>query len=317
MAHRFWNSCVLVFVLLVGGVLGATYHVSDTFQGSSFFSGFTFQTISDPTHGRVNYVDQATAQNLGLATVSGSDFTLRADHTTVLSASGPGRNSFRIQSNKQYNTHVSVYNIAHMPQGCGTWPAVWETGEPWPTEGEVDILEGVNDESPNASTLHTSPNCMMPASRTESGTPTGLDCNTAVNNNAGCSVQGNDPDNYGPGFNGNGGGWYAMERTDNFIRVWFWTRNDVNVPSDVANGASTIDTDNWHTPDAYFPNTDCDIASHFGAHNIIINLTFCGDWAGNVYASSGCPSSCVDYVNNNPSAFNNAYFTFHWVKVYE
>ena len=36
-----------------------------------------------------------------------------------------------------------------------------------------------------------------------------------------------------------------MERTDSFIKVWFWTRNAGNVPSDVKNGATTVDTDNW------------------------------------------------------------------------
>lgn len=55
----------------------------------------------------------------------------------------------------------------------------------------------------------------------------------------------------------------------------------------------------------------CDFPTHFGPHNIIINLTFCtvisltgrviivdanplsgGDWAGAAYSSSGCPSTC-------------------------
>ncbi|KAI0059352.1 2 beta-glucanase [Artomyces pyxidatus] len=314
-------------LLLAGCAMGASYSVSDTFQGSSFFSGFTFEAEADPTHGRVNYVSQSTAQSLGLATVSGSNFILRADDTTVLSSSGPGRNSFRLQSNNQYGTHVSVFNVEHMPQGCGTWPAIWELGPNWPNGGEVDILEGVNDEAPNTSTLHTSagnthaslvlPGCTMPASRTETGTPTNNDCNAADDNNAGCGVQTSGGNNYGPGFNNNGGGWYAMERTSSFVKVWFWARNDGSVPSDVQSGAGSVDTDNWGTPDAYFPNTDCDIASHFQASNIIINLTFCGDWAGNVYSSSGCPDDCTTYVNNNPGAFSNAYFEFAWVKVYE
>lgn len=46
-----------------------------------------------------------------------------------------------------------------MPQGCGTWPAVWELGPDWPADGEIDIVEGVNDVVPNQSTLHTSPGC--------------------------------------------------------------------------------------------------------------------------------------------------------------
>ncbi|KAI0051465.1 glycoside hydrolase family 16 protein [Auriscalpium vulgare] len=311
------GTILFALSLLVRRGLCATYGVHDTFQGSSFFSGFSFQTIADPTNGRVNYVSQATAQSEGLATVSGSHFILRADSSKTLSASGPGRDSFRIQSNNAYGTHVSVFNVQHMPQGCATWPAIWEVAPNWPNGGEVDILEGVNDQSPNQSTLHTSSGCTMPASRSETGTPLQLDCNVLVNSNAGCGVHINDANNYGPDFNNNGGGWYAMERTSSFVKVWFWARNDGSVPSDVMNGANSVNTDNWGTPDAYFPNTSCDIASHFQPSNIIINLTFCGDWAGSVYPSSGCPNDCITWVNNYPSSFSNAYFDFIWVKVYQ
>lgn len=50
-----------------------------------------------------------------------------------------------------------------MPEGCSTWPAFWSTttGQ-WPSGGEIDIIEGVNDKGPNLSSLHTSPNCNMP-----------------------------------------------------------------------------------------------------------------------------------------------------------
>lgn len=54
------------------------------------------------------YVDQATALSKNLTYASGDTFIMRADHTTTLTASGPGRNSIRIQSNKQYSTHVVV-----------------------------------------------------------------------------------------------------------------------------------------------------------------------------------------------------------------
>ena len=56
-----------------------------------------------------NYIDQATALSKNLTFASGNSFILKADDTTVLSSSGPGRDSVRIQSNKAYTTHVSVY----------------------------------------------------------------------------------------------------------------------------------------------------------------------------------------------------------------
>ncbi|KAI0314134.1 hypothetical protein OF83DRAFT_1138228 [Amylostereum chailletii] len=157
----------------------------------------------------------------------------------------------------------------------------------------------------------------MPDSRAQTGTTTQNNCDTNVDGNAGCGVHSTGANSYGPAFNSNGGGWYAMERTNTFIKVWFWPRNSGSVPSDVSGGASSINTDNWGTPMAYFPNTSCNIDSHFNAANIIINLTFCGDWAGTVYSTSGCPSTCTDYVSNNPSAFTNAYFELASARVYQ
>jgi len=155
----------------------------------------------------------------------------------------------------------------------------------------------------------------MPASRPQTGTPTQLDCNAAINGNTGCGVKMNTDLSYGPSFNNNRGGWYAVERTTSFIKVWFWNRNDGSVPSDVRNGGSSVNTNNWGTPSAFFPNDSCDIQQHFSAHNIIINLTLCGQWAGAVYPAS-CPSTCDDFVNNNPSQFVNAYFDLASLRVY-
>ena len=58
-----------------------------------------------------------------------------------------------------------ILDLAHMPEGCGTWPAFWTvTRGAWPAGGEIDIIEGVNDQGPNLSSLHTTPYCDMPAS---------------------------------------------------------------------------------------------------------------------------------------------------------
>ena len=82
-------------------------------------------------------------------------------------------------------------------------------------------------------------------------------------------------DSYGPTFNESGGGWYAMERSDAGVKVWFWPRDSESVPHEVRHGALLVDTGCWGTPVADFPSTDCDMESHFGPHNIVINLTFC------------------------------------------
>ncbi|KAF9528602.1 glycoside hydrolase family 16 protein [Crepidotus variabilis] len=302
----------------LGPTLVSAYSLVDNIVGTAFFNSFDWQAIADPTHGRVNYVDQNTAKSQNLSYASADTFIVRADYKTVLSSSGAGRNSVRIRSKKTYTNHVAVFNVRHMPQGCGTWPAIWEVKESnWPTGGEIDIVEGVNDQAPNAATLHTAPGCAMPASRSQTGSSTQLDCNTQVNGNAGCGVKFPAASSYGPSFNSNGGGWYALERASTYIKVWFWSRNDGSVPAEIKNGASTATPTNWGTPTAYFPNTSCNIPNYFQEHNIIINLTFCGDWAGGVYGSSGCPSTCVDYVNNNPGAFQNAYFDIASLRVYQ
>jgi hypothetical protein len=99
---------------------------------------------------------------------------------------------------------------SNMARPHRTWPAIWELGDSWPNgvclselslvgysqvlrwglaqcfQGEVDIVEGVNDKDPNASSLHTGPGtsvspfnyaltwitflgCTMPQQRTQSG----------------------------------------------------------------------------------------------------------------------------------------------------
>ena len=75
-------------------------------------------------------MSQSQAQSLNLTYANGNTFILRTDYTTTLSASGPGRNSVRLQSNKAYGNSLLVADIRHMPQGCGTWPALWSVSYP-------------------------------------------------------------------------------------------------------------------------------------------------------------------------------------------
>lgn len=69
-----------------------------------------------------------------------------------------------------------------------------------------------------------------------------------------------------------------MQRTQrDGVKVWFWGRNDDSVPSQVKYGGETINPEaSWGVPDATFPSTSsCDFANHFGAHEIVFDLTFC------------------------------------------
>ncbi|KAH7102121.1 glycoside hydrolase family 16 protein, partial [Auriculariales sp. MPI-PUGE-AT-0066] len=301
------------------------YLVSDEAIGRSFYDMFEFNNIPDPTHGRVTYVDKNTAIAHNITHAHKKHFILRTDSWTTLNSTVVGgRESARLRSKKLYDTHVLIADIRHMPEGCATWPALWEFGpDHWPNDGEIDILEGVNDFGPNTATLHTNGTvCTMDASTMrQQGTLVAADCDVDANFNQGCPVAFATEKSYGPSFNKAGGGWYALEKTDAYIKVWFWSRHDPNVPLSVKCGSTVIDTSRWGLPQAHFTNDTCDIAQRFKPANILINLTLCGDWAGNpfVWPNSPCAAQwpvCNDYVDKNPAAFKNAFFDFKALRVY-
>ncbi|KIM77861.1 glycoside hydrolase family 16 protein [Piloderma croceum F 1598] len=315
MKHSVSLAAIVLCLLFVNQAMAGSYALSDSIVGPHFFDAFSFQAIEDPTYGTVHYVDESTAKSKGLVSSTKDRFTLRADDFTKLSAKGRGRDSLRVRSKKQYTTHVAVFDINHMPEGCGTWPAVWDKGDPWPYKGEADIIEGVNSQGTNEVTLHTSRGCTMPSSRTMTGTARDTDCQGGN----GCGVFLKETSSFGPIFNSIGGGWYALERTRDFIKVWFWSRSDKSVPDDVKKGALSVETDRWGIPSANFLNTHCDFTRYFGSNYIVINLDFCGEWAGNatLYTEAGCPGTCDEYVRNNPAAFSAAFFDFASIRIYE
>lgn len=201
---------------------------------------------------------------------------------------------------------------------CGSWPAFWTVGPSWPNNGEIDIIEGVNTQNTDFMTLHTSPGCAVSNGGNGQLQPYSQDCNTAVNGNAGCSFHATDTTSYGTGFDNNGGGIYAMEWTSSGISIWFWSPSNP-APSDVLGDAPN--PAGWGIPAANWAGSGCDWDSHFASHQIIFDHTFCGDWAGAVFATdSTCAplaSSCTDYVANNPGAYANTYWSVDNLKVYQ
>ncbi|KAI0365230.1 glycoside hydrolase family 16 protein [Pilatotrama ljubarskyi] len=311
--------------------------IEDTYEGKTFFDTFDFFTGSDPTHGMVNYTDRDTAfaSNLTFVTDDGK-VIMKGDDSTWL-ASGVYRNSVRISSRKQYNTGLFILDLNHAPWGCGVWPAWWTLGGgQWPYTGEIDIIEGVHDNSHNQVTWHTGPNCTLNPNVSFTGTivesngKPNLVCDGTANSNAGCGVTEWSRASYGPIFDAQGGGVFAMKWDDEGIAVWSFYR--AAVPKDVLSGQP--DPSSWGEPVAMLAPSGCDPIANFVNHSIIFDITFCGeatcsahcarvtdimcnvgDWAGNSYATSGCPGTCTDRLMD-PSNFVNASWSINALKVY-
>ncbi|OQE42416.1 hypothetical protein PENCOP_c004G05614 [Penicillium coprophilum] len=309
-------STLLPTLGVLAHVSSAAYTLRDDYGTSdSFFDKFKFYTDTDPTNGFVTYVDRNTASANGLIN-TGNGVYIGVDHANT--AENPGRKSVRLEGTTTYKHGLVILDLAHMPGSvCGSWPAFWMLGTNWPNNGEIDIIEGVNEQSQNQMALHTSNGCTI----TNNGFTGTLDTpNCFVNApnqspNSGCTIRSENTQSYGTGFNNVGGGIYATEWTGSAISIWFFP--SYAVPGDIT--AGTPNPASWGAPTARFAG-GCDIDSHFNDLHIVFDVTFCGDWAGSVWGSSSCAGragSCVDFVKNNPAAFQESYWRVRSLKVYQ
>ncbi|GJE98074.1 glycoside hydrolase family 16 protein [Phanerochaete sordida] len=292
---------------------GTTYTLEDDYSGPSFFDNWTFFTDSDPTSGQVTYLGKEDAMNAGLAFVQSDNTTkIGVDSTTQL-ADGAKRNSVRIQTNKQYNGGLFIADFYAMPHGCSVWPAYWSVGPDWPNQGEIDIIEGVNLQGDNQITLHTGPSCLMNEAASMVGSLVGKTCTSANGMNAGCAVVQNGNNSFGHNFNTMGGGVFAHLWTQDAIKVWFFPRSQI--PGDIY--AMAPNPDGWGNPTANFPTQDsCAIGSHFSNHQLVIDTTLCGDWAGGAFQADGCGQSCSAFVAD-PANFKYAQWAISSIRVYQ
>ena len=133
-------------------------------------------------------------------------------------------------------------------------------------DGEIDIIEGINQNQQNHMNVITRQGCNMPF-----GTDKGVehrDCN-----NRDCAIDAGNSSSYGTGFNDVGGGVYAMELTSKSIKIWFFTR--VGIANDIQIGSP--DPTSWGAPLANWTADDqCDINQSFKNLSIIFDITFCG-----------------------------------------
>lgn len=293
------------------------------YTGENFFPAFDFFTQPDPTHGFITYVDQAQCESEGIARVSNDGKVyMSVDNRTV--STGP-RDSVRITSKAAFDSGLFILDVEHIPTGCATWPAFWLVGPSWPSNGEIDIIEGVNTQTFVSTTLHTNDGCKQTnADSTFTGHrgtgSNGQPCdNCFVNapgqyNNQGCGIEGAS-NSYGPGFNENGGGVFATVWTDAGIAVYFFSRG--NIPKDIQ--SAQPNPASWGEPYAQFDfGSDCP-SSHFHQNQIVFDTVLCGDWAGSDFARS-CASvqtSCEDFVKSSPEKLNEAYWSINSLLVYQ
>lgn len=152
----------VIGLVLARAALTQAYCIKDSYVGSAFYGSWQWETFDDPTHGRVNYVDQTTSINANLTygaycipkdlhallnvtlSATADKFIMRVDSTNYVPPSARGRSSVRIISNAAYGDSITLLDLSHMPEGCGTWPAFWSLSAagPWPRGGEIDIIEG-------------------------------------------------------------------------------------------------------------------------------------------------------------------------------
>lgn len=319
------------------------YQLVNSYTGADFFTGWSFWDQPDPTNGFVNYTNQTVASASGLAGFIYNNATgeetayLGVDSQTMNPAAG--RASVRISSEQTWNAGgLFVADVRHTPQGiCGTWPALWLVGPDWPNQGEIDIIEGVDDAQYNSMTLHTGPGCSSSLAQGKQflGKQITTNCDVSSSgSNTGCSIQSNASQTFsaqgkkmvthptaGEAFNAAGGGVYATLWDSSGVTIWMFPHSAV--PSDLQAGAPNPADWTTITPVARFGGQGCDYGSTFRNQQLVIDTTFCGDWAGKDevwFASTTCAAkapTCQDFVAGNPAAFKDAYWEIASIKVFQ
>ena len=127
------------------------YRLVEAQEGSSFFSFYDFFGGHDSigSAGYNMYVSQSRAEELGIASIITEEDAINGvNEEFIYMSSAPTQNgprdSVRLEGKKRFDRGLFILDVRHMPDGCGVWPAWWLTDEAnWPTNGEVDVLEGM------------------------------------------------------------------------------------------------------------------------------------------------------------------------------
>ncbi|RKF56139.1 Endo-1,3-beta-glucanase [Erysiphe neolycopersici] len=328
-----------IWVFLFATAVSASYVLSpeDTYQGHTFFEKFDFFTAADPNVGFVQYLDQNTATNARLVSVNDAQQVyIGVDYENTYDVNGSrGRPSIRLETKKNYQYGLFVFDLAHMPANtCGKWSAFWTTNkQDWPRWGEIDIIENIHENNNTLEALHTSPGCSVAGNQISTqmtGRQTTYNCDGkatssqygAQGSGQGCVAENMSPNNYGKAFNDVGGGVYAMEWNNQAINIWNFHRD--NIPKDLASG--NPNPEGWGPAVFTTKQGSCPIDDHFKDQIVVIDSAFCGNWAGQdaFWQQTSCYKSdpakyptCSSYVAANPAAYKESYWLVNSLKVYQ
>ena len=84
-----------------------------------------------------------------------------------------------------------------------------------------------------------------------------------------------------------------------------------STPANLRSRQNTPEPSTWDEPDALFAGSGYDFDTHFANMNLVLNVDFCGAWAGSEAWDSTCSAvgtlTCEEYVDQNPGAYADAY----------
>jgi len=309
-----------VFGVLFGvSVKGAQYGLVKDYSGSTFFQDWDFYDHFDDTmNGDTIFVSaqNATSQHLAFVDSTTNHAIIKVDNTSFVPFNIK-RDSVRITTKDKFGIgSVWVVDMWHAPYGCSVWPALWtwSPGSAWPAGGEIDIFEGINLSPSSQMGLHTTPGCTQsPQAKQTSKIVNGTDCQGG----AGCIVTNDSPVSFGAAFAQANGGVFVTELAETGVSIWFFERS--KVPSTLTATTTQVDTSTLGTPMGNWPSDTCNIGQFFSPQALVLDITFCGDFAGSPqFFPQTCSGMCYnDYVINNGSAgYANAFFDLGYVRVF-
>ncbi|GAA5988954.1 hypothetical protein JCM5350_007495 [Sporobolomyces pararoseus] len=312
-----------IAILLAALPAQAAYDIVKDYSGSTFFDGWDFYGHYDNlTNGDTNFVNQSASAPLAYINDAGNAI-IKVSTEEVLYPNK--RDSVRIQTQEAYDLNsLWVFSVKHVPSGCGSWGALWSQAAVWPQGGEIDTWEAVNLMEYNQMALHTTSGCQAVNSSSSAEYSAQLqysNCDKDANENSGCNALDTKTTSAGQALAAAGGGVWATEYASTGIKIWHFEESAV--PNDISSNASSIDPTAWGTPTFFVPDSSCNIEQHFAAQHLVIDITLCGDWAGNnaTLEATGCPLTtqplCYTQYVLNASNYENAYFEIPSVRVYQ